>query len=152
RLEAGNSLPDACSSASGTPRSCSKKRCCDGSGHDSSMLRIVFGDDAVMYCRGERREGRTLQRPPPLMMILRPPSLVFSSSMTGRTPVAAKMAAMRPAAPAARTAMGVSGGVMERLVPRRQPADRAHAPLPAPSDLDRSRASAQCDEKRQPRH
>jgi hypothetical protein len=41
-----------------------------------------------------------LQRPPPLMRILRPPSLVRSSSSASAPAEAAKIAAIVPAAPA----------------------------------------------------
>src|SRR5688500_8925544 len=46
-----------------------------------------------------RRAGRMLQRPPPLMRILRPPSRVRSRRVVGAPAEAAKIAAMTPAAP-----------------------------------------------------
>jgi hypothetical protein len=47
-----------------------------------------------------------LQRPPPLIRIFRPPSAVRSTTITGAGPLAAKMAATSPAAPAPTTIVG----------------------------------------------
>jgi hypothetical protein len=49
-----------------------------------------------------------LQRPPPLIRILRPPSGVRSSSIVEAPASAAKMAAMMPAAPAPTTMTALS--------------------------------------------
>src|SRR5215218_5555779 len=105
-LEAGKSLPLSCSSASGMPTSSSIQRRCCSSGHERRILRSELGDDAVKYCDGSIRDGSTLQRPPPLIRILRPPSRVRSSSSTGAPACAAKIAAVAPAAPAPITTMG----------------------------------------------
>ena len=62
--------------------------------------------ESVTNRSGAMTEGRMLQRPPPLIRILRPPSAVRSSTTTGAGPSAAKMAATRPAAPAPTTTVG----------------------------------------------
>ena len=68
------------------------------------MFLRVLGDESVTNRRSSTRAGRMLQRPPPLMRILRPPSRVRSSSRVSAPPTAAKIAAMVPAAPAPITA------------------------------------------------
>src|SRR5437762_3993292 len=76
---------------------------------------MVFGEEVVTKRAGSSSEGRTLQRPPPLMRIFLPPSWVRSSRRTLRLPFraspppgppAAKIAAMNPAAPAPITMTG----------------------------------------------
>ena len=84
RLDRGNSLPDSSSSTSGMPRSSSKKARCSCSGHDRSMARSRCGGESVTKRSGVATDGNTLHRPPPLMRILRPPSLVRSISVTLR--------------------------------------------------------------------
>ncbi len=74
----------------------------------------VLGDEAVTNWDGRTRDGSTLQRPPPLITILRAPLFVLSSSRTSRPDSAAKMAAIVPAAPAPTTTTGW-------LVPATQP-------------------------------
>src|SRR5262249_43618042 len=49
---------------------------------------------------GAAVDGRTLQRPPPLIRIFRPPSEVRSSRVVSTSEDAAKIAAIVPAAPA----------------------------------------------------
>jgi len=71
--------------------------------HERSILRIVFTDESVTKRTSSTCVGKTLQRPPPLMRIFRPPSRVLSSSTTSAPARAAKMAAMEPAAPAPMT-------------------------------------------------
>ena len=61
-----------------------------------------------MYCPASTTDGSTLQRPPPLIRIFRPPSVVRSSTSTRAPERAAKIAAIRPAAPAPTTTMGSS--------------------------------------------
>ena len=100
RFEAGKSLAVSASSTSGIPSSRSKKAICSASGHERRILRRVWGEESVTKRRSSTREGRMLQRPPPLMRILRPPSLVRSSSSDSAPQEAAKIAAMVPAAPA----------------------------------------------------
>src|SRR5262245_15431186 len=67
------------------------------------MPRMTCAGDSVTKRSGAIEEGRTLQRPPPLMRIFRPPSRVRSSTSTAVLPRAAKIAAMSPAAPAPTT-------------------------------------------------
>jgi hypothetical protein len=52
------------------------------------------GGESVTKRSGASTEGSTLQRPPPLIRILRPPSRVLSSSSVSAPVAAAKMAAM----------------------------------------------------------
>jgi hypothetical protein len=99
----GKSLPVSCSRARRRPSSSSKKRRCSSSGQERSSFFIEFGDDAVTKRSGRATEGSTLQRPPPLIRIFRPPSSVRSSSVTFAPPRAAWIAAIRPAAPAPTT-------------------------------------------------
>jgi hypothetical protein len=80
RLEAGKSLPVSGSSTSGIASSDSKNRICSGSGQERSMLRSVLGEESVTNRDSSARAGRMLQRPPPLIRILRPPSGVRSRS------------------------------------------------------------------------
>ncbi len=82
------------------PRSCSKNRCCPTSGHAPSRLRTSDGADSLTKRPGAAVDGSTLQRPPPLMRILRPPSAVRSRSVTAAPASRALMAAISPAAPA----------------------------------------------------
>ena len=98
--EVGKTLSSSGSSESGTPTSCSKKARCSASGHERTMRRNVFGDESVTKRDSSNRSGSTLQRPPPLMRILRPPSFVRSSSVVRAPDLAAKIAAIVPAAPA----------------------------------------------------
>jgi len=65
---------------------------------------FAFVGESVTNRSGASTEGRTLQRPPPLIRIFRPPSAVRSSSSVSAPWVAAKMAASVPAAPAPMTA------------------------------------------------
>jgi len=65
---------------------------------------MVFGDESVMKRYSSSRAGNTLQRPPPLMRIFRPPSRVRSMSVVSAPAFAAKIAAIVPAAPAPMTA------------------------------------------------
>jgi hypothetical protein len=60
----------------------------------------VLGEESVTNRLSSTRAGRMLQRPPPLMRILRPPSAVRSSSSVSAPAEAAKIAASVPAAPA----------------------------------------------------
>ena len=101
--DAGKSFSDSASSSSGVPTSSSKKRICSSSGHDRMMRRRIFGDESVMKRDSSTREGSTLQRPPPLIRIFRPPSFVRSSSVVRAPARAAKIAAIVPAAPAPMT-------------------------------------------------
>jgi len=55
-----------------------------------------------------------LQRPPPLIRIFRPPSAVRSSRITSAPDLAAKIAAIVPAAPAPMTAMRRPPAAAER--------------------------------------
>ena len=104
RFDAGNSLAVASSSTSVSPSSRSKKAICSASGQDRSIFRRVLGEESVTNLRSSIRAGRMLQRPPPLMRILRPPSRVRSSSRVSAPADAANIAAMVPAAPAPTTA------------------------------------------------
>ncbi len=98
--EAGKSLADSTSSSSTRPTSLSKNRICSASGQLRTILRSVLGEESVTKRDSSTRDGSTLQRPPPLMRILRPPSRVRSSSTVSAPPRAAKIAAIVPAAPA----------------------------------------------------
>ena len=75
----GNSFPDSVSSTSGNPSSRSKNAICSWSGHERTMRRSRCGDESVTKRDSSSRAGRMLQRPPPLIRILRPPSFVRSS-------------------------------------------------------------------------
>ena len=105
RWDAGKSFPESSSSTSGRPSSRSKNSTCSESGHERSMLRSVCGEESVTKRVSSTRAGRMLQRPPPLMRILRPPSRVRSSSSVSAPAEAAKIAAIEPAAPAPMTTM-----------------------------------------------
>ena len=112
RFDAGNSLADSGSSTSGRPSSRSKNAICSASGHERRILRSVLGEESVTKRDSSTRVGRMLQRPPPLMRILRPPSRVRSSSSVSAPAAAAKIAAIEPAAPAPMTAtrrVGIGG-------------------------------------------
>ena len=112
RCEAGNVLSDSGSSTSGMPTSFSKNARCSASGHERTMRRNVFTDESVTNRVSSSCIGSTLQRPPPLTRILRPPSLVRSSRTVSAPPAAAKIAAMVPAAPAPMTTSRRRGVVM----------------------------------------
>ena len=103
RSETGNSFALSASSFSGMPTSCSKKAICSSSGHERRILRSVCGDESVTKRDSSSRAGRMLQRPPPLIRILRPPSAVRSTSVVCAPLPAAKIAAIVPAAPAPMT-------------------------------------------------
>ncbi len=79
RCDFGKSLPDSASSTSGNRSSCSKNAICSWSGHERTMRRSRCGDESVTKRDSSSRAGRMLQRPPPLIRILRPPSFVRSS-------------------------------------------------------------------------
>ena len=96
----GRASRDSGSSTSGMPSSRSKNAICSASGHERRILRRVFGEESVTKRDSSTRAGSTLQRPPPLMRILRPPSRVRSRSRVSAPARAAKMAAIVPAAPA----------------------------------------------------
>lgn len=68
------------------------------------MLRSVYDEESETKRASSSLDGRMLQRPPPLMRILRPPSRVRSSSKVSAPLAAAKIAARMPAAPAPITA------------------------------------------------
>ncbi len=102
--EVGKTFSSSGSSESGTPTSSSKNRRCSASGHERMMRRKVLGDESVTKRCSSTRKGSTLHRPPPLMRILRPPSLQRSMSVTCAPAAAAKIAAIVPAAPAPITA------------------------------------------------
>jgi hypothetical protein len=104
RFDAGKSLPDSASSASGTPASSSKKTFCSRRGKLPSRRLTSCAGDALTKRSGAATDGSTLQRPPPLMRILRPPSAVFSKTVTRAPARAAVIAAISPAAPAPRMA------------------------------------------------
>ncbi len=104
RFEAGKSLALSVSSTSGIASSRSKKATCSASGQERSMLRRVACEESVTKRRSSTRAGRMLQRPPPLIRILRPPSAVRSISQVSAPAAPAKIAAMVPAAPAPITA------------------------------------------------
>jgi hypothetical protein len=116
RSDTGKYLPASSSSFSGIPRSRSKNSRCPLSGHDRSNRRIRIGD-SDMNRSGSSVRGRMLQRPPPLIRILRPPSAVRSRSKTRLRCLAAKIAATRPAAPAPTTTIGCAEGATS--APRR---------------------------------
>ena len=100
RFEAGKNFPDSFSSASGIPKSDSKKAICSARGQERIIWRRMCGADSVTKRDSSTAVGRTLHRPPPLIKILRPPSLVRSRSCVCAPPAAAKIAAIVPAAPA----------------------------------------------------
>ena len=103
-FDRGNSLPDSSSSASGICNSFSKNARCSCRGQARSMPRSRCAGESVTNRSGASTDGSTLQRPPPLIRILRPPSLVRSIRMTRAPDDAANAAATRPAAPAPITA------------------------------------------------
>ena len=80
---------------------------CAASGHERSIAGARWAGESVTKRSGSSAEGRTLQRPPPLMRILRPPSRVRSRRRTSPPRSAAAIAATRPAAPAPTTTMGM---------------------------------------------
>jgi len=128
RFETGKSFPVSSSRRSGMPRVSSKNRRCSPSGQLSRSFLSVFGEEAVTKRAGVSWEGSTLQRPPPLMRIFRPPSRVRSSKRTREAPRAdsreprgppvsgraAKIAARKPAAPAPITTTGRRSSLMAR--------------------------------------
>src|SRR5437868_12200452 len=73
----------------------------------------MLGELCVTYCAGSTTLGRMLHRPPPLMRIFRPPSLVRSSNCTSAPARAANPAATIPAAPAPTTTTEVGGAVID---------------------------------------
>ena len=99
-------------------------RAARASGQESSILRSVLGEESVTKRSGASAAGSMLQRPPPLTRILRPPSRVRSSRTTspGGRARAAKIAAIRPAAPAPTTTTGHgrrrAHGALERALVR----------------------------------
>ena len=97
------------------PRSRSKNRCCAASGQAPSRPRTSAAVDSLTNRPGAAIDGSTLQRPPPLMRILRPPSAVRSTSVTGAPASPAAIAAISPAAPAPIT---ITCGVMAAIPSR----------------------------------
>src|SRR5262245_18792565 len=124
RFEAGKSLPVSGSRTRRTPSSSSKKRRCSGSGQQARIFLKLWGEEALTKRVGSAREGRMLQRPPPLIRIFFPPSRVLSSSSTRAPARAANKEAIRPAAPAPTTIRPASPGShsMLRRSPRLPPA------------------------------
>src|SRR5688500_14462177 len=104
RCDAGKSFADPASSTSGRRRWLSKNAICSYSGHDRTIRRRRCRGESVTKRDSSSRAGRILQRPPPLIRILRPPSFVRSRSSVSAPPSdAAKIAAIVPAAPAPMT-------------------------------------------------
>jgi hypothetical protein len=99
-FETGNSFNDAGSSASGMFKSFTKNAACSANGHERRIFARDLGDESVTNRVSSTCMGNTLHRPPPLMRIFRPPSRVRSSKIVSAPPLAAKIAAIDPAAPA----------------------------------------------------
>ena len=95
--------------------------------------------ESVTKRSGAATDGSTLQRPPPLMRILRPPSLVRSISVTFAPAAAANAAATRPAAPAPTTTTDLSAGARSAKV------DRSDLIYPGPQKAQNTRTSNRTD-------
>ena len=95
---------------------------------------MVFVDEAVTNRDSSTHIGRMLQRPPPLIRILRPPSMVDSSSSVSAPADAENIAAIAPAAPAPITA------TRRRVPPHPDNSSQAHV-----TAFDGSRAAVAID-------
>ena len=98
---AETTCPSPASSASGMPRSSLEERALLVRAATTAACRASGAPATSVTNRsGSSTEGRTLQRPPPLIRILRPPSAVRSISSDIGVVRRRKIAATRPAAPA----------------------------------------------------
>jgi len=124
RFDRGKSLSVSGSSTSGMPRSSSKNCRCPESGQESRIFFMEWGEEAVTKREGCSVPGSTLHLPPPLIRIFLPPSFVRSNRSTSAPCREAKIAAMRPAAPAPITTMGwrCSSNPGPSAIPRISPA------------------------------
>ena len=101
----GRASPTRSPRPAGCRASRSKKAICSRERPRADDLAQRVGRRVGDEARSRRaRAGSMLQRPPPLMRILRPPSAVRSRSGVSAPAAAAKIAAIVPAAPAPMTA------------------------------------------------
>jgi hypothetical protein len=114
------------------PTSRSKNSRCATRGHARSIPRRRWAGESVTNRSGSSATGRMLHRPPPLIRILRPPSLVRSMTVT-EDRSEANIAAARPAAPAPTTTVsGMTAGQRSDYLP-----SGAEAEQPDPGDSSR---------------